>query len=223
MNMFSRDPQSSMGPSVNVSSFLYRSTKEPVIEVFEVEEPQVTVLEPEVRLTEQGLNDLLAAERAAGYATAEAALRREFENKAELGNRKLLKAIEEFEKAQKHYFSRVEAEVVQLSLAIAGKILHREAQVDPMLVSAIVHLALGQLKEGSSATIRVLPEQARRWREYVASLAMNLDVKVVEDADLEHGDCFLETELGMVNFSLDAQLKEVERGFFDVLAQKPQS
>jgi hypothetical protein len=27
--------------------------------------------------------------------------------------------------------------------------------------------------------------------------------------------------MGMVNFSLDAQLKEVERGFFDVLAQKP--
>jgi hypothetical protein len=27
--------------------------------------------------------------------------------------------------------------------------------------------------------------------------------------------------LGMVTFSLEAQLKEVERGFFDVLAQKP--
>jgi len=111
--------------------------------------------------------------------------------------------------------------VVQLALAIAGKILHREAQVDPMLLSAIVHLALGQLKEGSVASIRVRPEVAGRWREHIAAQSMKLTVNVVEDAALERGDCWLETELGMVNFSLDAQLKEVEQGFFDVLAQKP--
>jgi flagellar assembly protein FliH len=44
---------------------------------------------------------------------------------------------------------------------------------------------------------------------------------VVEDGQIERGGCILETELGTANFSLDAQLKEVEQGFFDVLAQRP--
>jgi flagellar assembly protein FliH len=204
-------------PLVN---FQYRPTSTSAsVERTEISEEQQ---EPEVRMTERSLAERLAAERAAGYAEAEAKLRREFDHKNELQASKISQALVTFEQTQKAYFARVEAEVVQLALAIAGKILHREAQVDPMLVAAIVHIALGQLKEGSSATIRVRPDQAVRWRQHMASLTLNLSVKVVEDAELEAGDCVLETELGTVNFSLEAQLKEVERGFFDVLAQKPQ-
>lgn len=220
MNMFSKAPVVPGVSTANVSSFLYRSTDDRGVEITEFDEPEAAA-EPEVRLTERSLNDRLASERAAGYAAAQAAMQHDFEQRSEAERQRVIKAVADFEKSQKVYFSRVEAEVVQLALAIAGKILHREAQVDPMLLSAIVHLALGQLKEGSSATIRVRPEQANQWRAHVASLAINLDTRVVEDADLERGDCVLETELGTVNFSLDAQLKEVERGFFDVLAQKP--
>ena len=90
-----------------------------------------------------------------------------------------------------------------------------------MLLTAIVHLALGQLKEGSAASIRVRPDEADRWRKYIDSEPLKPVVTIIEDFGLERGDCFLEAELGKVNFSLDAQLKEVERGFFDVLAQKP--
>jgi flagellar assembly protein FliH len=31
----------------------------------------------------------------------------------------------------------------------------------------------------------------------------------------------LETEMGVTNFGLDTQLKEVEQGFFDLLALRP--
>jgi len=30
-------------------------------------------------------------------------------------------------------------------------------------------------------------------------------------------DCILETDLGSANFSIDAQMKEIEQGFFDLL------
>jgi len=207
--------------SLPLVNFQYRHTNSsgPV----EPDEVPEEIQEPEVRITERSLAERLAAERAAGFADAEGKLRREFEHQAEAQSKKVSQALAGFEETQKTYFARVEAEVVQLALAIAGKILHREAQVDPMLVAAIVHLALGQLKDGSSASIRVRPDQAGRWRQHLASLPLTLSVKVVEDAELDKGDCVLDTELGTVNFSLDAQLKEVERGFFDVLAQKPQA
>lgn len=201
-----------------VASFEYPQT---IQAAPETPEPSVEQ-EPEIRLTEQSFAQRIAAEWAAGYAEAEGKLRQEFEQRTERQQARITQRLAEFEQMQKQYFTRVEAEVVQLALAIAGKILHREAQVDPMLVAAIVHLALGQLKEGSAASIRVRPDQAQRWHSHLATQSLDIAVKIVEDGDLEPGDCILETELGTVNFSLEAQLKEVERGFFDLLAQKPQ-
>ena len=110
---------------------------------------------------------------------------------------------------------------MQLALTIAGKILHRESQVDRMLVAALVQIALGQLREGAAATIRLRPEETARWRKHFAAAGLSVEVKIVDDADLVAGDCLLETEMGTVNFSLAAQLKELEMGFLDVLAQRP--
>jgi flagellar assembly protein FliH len=180
---------------------------------------------PSVRgqwLSEEDLSGRLAAERAAAIAETEVRLRREYEERAGREAARIYQALEQFKSTQKDYFARVEAEVVQLALAIAGKILHREVKLDPLLMSALVRLALGQLKEGSTACIRVASGEAKRWNDVFAAQPMKLEVSIVEDAQLEPRDCILETELGTVNFNVEVQLKEVEKGFFDVLAQRPQ-
>jgi flagellar assembly protein FliH len=46
-------------------------------------------------------------------------------------------------------------------------------------------------------------------------------VEVAEDPHLSDQDCLVSTELGSANFGLDTQLKEVEQGFFDLLALRP--
>ncbi len=176
---------------------------------------------PAVEVSEEVLRQRLAAERAAGFAEAESTLRQNYEERSRREVENISAALRDFEQTRKTYFARVETELVKLSLAIAGKIIHREAQVDPMLIAAIVQLALGQLKEGSSATVRVRAHEASRFRAHFSTLTLDLKISVVEDDALEPGDCILETEMGVVNFSLQAQLKEVEQGFFDVLAQKP--
>jgi flagellar assembly protein FliH len=135
----------------------------------------------------------------------------------------IVTAVSAFDEQRSEYFARVEAEVVQLALAIAAKILHREAQVDPMLVASLVRMAIERLREGSSVTIRVGRGRAQRWKEYFAGQSVAARVTVVEDAGLSEHDCLLETELGVANFGLDTQLKEVEQGFFDLLALKPVS
>ena len=203
-----------------ISSFQYMSTDSAVADPVE-DDPPSAPLEPEVTLTERSLSERLAAARAAGIADTEGRLSQEFEQRVRRETSKISAAIADFEIARSTYFSRVEAEVVQLALAIAGKILHREAQVDPMLVAAIVHLSLGQLKDGSAVTVRVPPEDTQRWHQHFSGQVTKLLVNVIEDTELQSGDCVLDTELGTVNFSLTEQLKEVERGFFDVLAQRP--
>jgi flagellar assembly protein FliH len=181
--------------------------------------------ERQVVLAEQELADRLELARAEAAASTENRLRHEFEVRSRAETAKIAAAVESFERERKEYFARVESEVVKLALSIAAKILHRESQVDPTLVAALVQIAVGQLREGSAVSLRVRPEEAARWRAQLAQLtsAQKVELTVVEDPELELDDCILATELGSANFSIASQLKEVEQGFLDVLAQRPPS
>ena len=120
------------------------------------------------------------------------------------------------------YYSRAEVEMVHLSLAIAAKILHREAQVDRMLVAALVKVALEKLQHGTSASVRVRPEEVADWNRYFeGNTNGEIRVEVKPDSSVAAHNCVLETELGTTELGLDAQLKEIEQGFFDLLAQRP--
>ena len=177
----------------------------------------------QVELSEEELAERITRERAEATHQAEQRLRQEYEAKLKAVQAPLASAIAAFEVQRTDYYARVEAEVVQLALAIAAKILHREAQVDPMLVAALVRMTIEKMREGSSVTVRVGAGRAKRWKEYFAGQPSVSHVEVIEDAELSDHDCVLETELGSANFGLDTQLKEVEQGFFDLLALRPES
>lgn len=217
--LFKERALSTDSPPSHVTAFQYRPlVPQSIPEELAVEEVQ----EPQVCLSEQAFAQRLSEERALGVAETEARLRRDCEQVLANERARVAESIRLFEHTRTEYFAKVEGEVVQLALSIAKKILHREAQVDPLLVSALVQIALTQIKEGSAVTVRVRPEEASLWREQLRAPAVSADVTVIEDNDRLPGDCVLETELGSVNFSLDTQLKEVEQGFLDVLARTPQ-
>jgi flagellar assembly protein FliH len=201
-----------------VFSFQYRQTSTAASERAEDE----VAREPEITMTESDFRARLASERTAAVSELERQLHETYERKHQAEMRRISDAIAGFEQTKKDYFARVEMEIVQLALAIASKIIHREAQSDPLLVAAIVQIALGQFKEGSAAVLRVQPEEVSRWHGHFDALGLSKTCTLQADAELKPGDCVLETEIGSVNFSLDAQLKEIERGFFDVLAHRPQ-
>ena len=162
-------------------------------------------------------------ERADATRQAEQRLRQEYESQLQAARAPVANALAAFEVQRAEYFARVEAEVVRLALAIAAKILHREAQVDPMLVAALVRMTIEKMREGSSVTIRVSPGRVAQWRAYFSGQASTAKIEVAQDAELSDHDCLLETELGVTNFGLDTQLKEVEKGFFDLLALRPET
>jgi flagellar assembly protein FliH len=175
----------------------------------------------EPALSEDQLAARIERERADAAVKTEQRLRVEFEQKFVAARAPIAAAIAGFEEERSRYYAQVESEIVQLSLAIARKILHREAQVDPMLLAALVRLAVEKMREGSSVTVRVAPGRGASWKQYFAAVPSVTQVEVTEDAQLGQLDCVLETELGSANFGLDTQLKEIEQGFFDLLALRP--
>ena len=127
-------------------------------------------------------------------------------------------AIQGFRAHTESYFARVEHEVVKLALALAERILHREAQLDPLLLSGAVRVALGQLAASTEVHLRVPADQQEMWTETVRLMpGLPLRPEVVADPGMQAGEAALITQLGTVNLGVQAQLKEIEHGFFDLL------
>ena len=226
MKNFSFDDLANSAFPFPVSSFLYRDTGVPVpTNMKETRQAHPAAPESDQHATPslsvQELDSLLKAARNEAVAETEKRLGKEYEARLEANAAKIRKTVELFKVERKDYFSRVESEVVQLALAIASKVLHREVQVDPMLVAALVRVAVDKLHDGSSVSVRVSPAQAGKWTAYLANPLNGSSIAVIEDTHLAPEDCILETDLGSANFSIDAQMKEIERGFFDLLAQRP--
>jgi flagellar assembly protein FliH len=171
------------------------------------------------RISEQELSRLLAEARAEGISEGERRARESFAQDLAQERKRMTDAVAAFQEQQSEYYSKVEIELVHFALAIAARILHREAQVDRMVVAGLVKVMLDKLQKGSRVTVRVRPEEALSWRQFFRD---NTALEIAEDSSLEAGDCLLETDLGTTEMGLDAQLREVEKGFADLLAQRPQ-
>ncbi len=130
--------------------------------------------------------------------------------------RQAAEMIESFAREHDRYMHAVEEEVVKLALAVAARILRREAQMDPLLLTGAVRVALGQLSSSTEVHLRVPPGELELWTRTMA-LMPHLQVKpAVEAAEgMRLGDCVMETALGSVDLGIRSQLAEIERGFFD--------
>jgi flagellar assembly protein FliH len=132
-------------------------------------------------------------------------------------------ALKDFAQERAAYYEKVEEEAVRLAMSIARKVLHREAQVDPLLLMGIVRVALERIEGATGVALMVNPQQAADWRRY---LAAHLDPgelpEVTEDPSLQAEQCVLRTSMGTADLSLEVQLKEIEHGLMDLLATRPQ-
>jgi flagellar assembly protein FliH len=131
-------------------------------------------------------------------------------------------AVARFQQQSDEYYKRVEVEVVKLALAIAGKILHREAQVDKLLLMGVAKVAIQKIALATSITIRVNPQQLEDWKLFFANSNGERKLTFIASPEVNLNDCVVETELGSAQLGIEAQLKEIERGLFDLLAARPQ-
>ena len=157
---------------------------------------------------ERGRQEGLQIEREAHAAAQRAADEHRLHHQAEL--------VKTFAAERDRYLQNVEQEVVRLALAVAARILRREAQMDPLLLSGAVRVALGQLSGSTEVRLRVPAADLKLWTEAIA-LIPNLSLKpTLETGDnMRLGDCTIETSMGSVDLGIRSQLGEIERGFFD--------
>jgi flagellar assembly protein FliH len=161
----------------------------------------------------------LEAARREAWAEARETLGRECDERVATERGAVIKTCEQFGRERAKYFADVEAEVVRLALSIAARVLNREAEFDPLLLRGAVKVALDKVREESGVTLRVPEEQVEDWRSVTQD--GQIAVTVVGDQRLAASECVLETNVGRVELGVKTQLKEIERGFFDLLGRRP--
>jgi flagellar assembly protein FliH len=154
----------------------------------------------------------------------EARARSEYEAQLSQIRASLRDALARFAEERRTYYQQVEGEVVRLALSIARKVLHRESQLDPLLLAGMVHVALQKIESGTKTIMRVHPQQVSEFRSYFAHHMEIQDApEVLEDAIVAKECCILQTSLGTTEIGINAQLKEIEQGLCDLLASRPEA
>jgi flagellar assembly protein FliH len=182
------------------------------------DEPSPPVL---IGIPEDEVERRIQIARDSAIAEAEQRMRIEWEGVSKGAQEKVIEVLKQFERERGEYFRHVEAEVVQLALAISRKILQREAELDPTLLTALVRIALEQMQCGSMVRIRVAAGDADLWRRCEDASGSSSRWEIVPDEALSLGDCVVETGVGSANFGLEAQLRSVEESFTQLLAHRP--
>ena len=165
---------------------------------------------------------LQAAAFEQGRQAAQQQLRAELDSTLDKNRQQVTASLQQFTVERQNYYRSVEGEVVQLALAIARKILHRETQLDPRALAGIVRVTLENLEAGTTVHLHVNPKETADWRHYFACQMEGAPApEVHEDPTMPVGECRIETSLGSTEVGFQSQLKEIETGLLDLLAERP--
>jgi flagellar assembly protein FliH len=157
---------------------------------------------------------LAALERDAfmkGYAQGERAGLEAGARRADAMLRRVAQTLDELTHLRQRMVANTERQMVQLALAVARRIVGRELTQDPDLVAAMAHVALRRLGEATPATIKLNPEDHAVVVAQRATPWAGTQVRVVPEPALARGGCVVESDLGTVDASPDAQLAELSR------------
>lgn len=124
-------------------------------------------------------------------------------------------AVNLFETAERtvDYLGHIENKVAELVMTAVRKILGEFN--DTELTLRVVRNALQVVRNQPYATIRIHPAQAaslqKRLQDLMAGYTSLGSVEIVADSRLDEGGCILETEIGVVDASLELQLRALEK------------
>lgn len=157
---------------------------------------------------------------AAGFREGEAAGRQRAAAELEPVLDRLARSIHEMAGLRGEMRREAEADMLRLALEIARRVLRRELAVDPDAIHGLVLAALEKLQGQEISRVKVHPSHAAAVSDLLRKSGAGQSVEVIADASREPGAVIFETERGNLDASVNAQLREIERGLADCLRRR---
>jgi len=133
---------------------------------------------------------------------------------------KLARSIQELANLRARLRREAEADVVQLALAIARRVIRRELAADPDALRGLVMAALEKLQGQEISHVKVHPSHLVTVKSCLQQATGGGLVDVLADPSREPGSVIFETTRGNLDASVDSQLQEIERGLVDRLRKQ---
>ncbi|HCE4714079.1 TPA: SctL family type III secretion system stator protein VscL [Vibrio parahaemolyticus] len=120
------------------------------------------------------------------------------------------------------YYLQVEHKMTNVVLDAVRKIIDTFDDVDTTI--SVVREALQLVSNQKQVILHVHPEQVVDVREKVAGVLSDFPevgyVDVVADARLKNGGCILETEVGIIDASIDGQIQALKQAMVKQLSER---
>lgn len=134
----------------------------------------------------------------------------------------LERTVARIEVLERQVVAAAEAEIVRLALAVAGRILAREVEVDPAWMRELLPAALADVPDRRQVAVRCAPRDAAAIRERLAAAAAAVPgserLTLDEDPSLQPGSLLLVAGGTRLDASVPASWERVARA---VLAAAP--
>lgn len=182
-------------------------------------EPDVSALTDRIARLEHSLVETEAAAYARGRREAESEAQQRFASSMQSTAERLAQSIKQLADIRPRIAKEAEVDLLQLSLAIAQRILHREINIDPTALEALVKVSLDRLGRQDQLRVRLTPALVEPVRAILAKLGSR-PTDVAPDPALEAGGIVFETTRGQLDVSIHSQLNEIERGLIDHLEKR---
>ena len=166
---------------------------------------------------EQGVPQQIRQAFQTGFQEGQAAAQREHDTAVRPLVERLTETLAAFAELRTRLRRESEEELVELSVAIARRLLHRELTLDPETVRGLVKVAFERVGARELNRVRVHPAHSNLIQELIEKACPDRRVELVSDPALGPGDVVFETERGDLDASVDSQLEEIRRGLADRL------
>jgi flagellar assembly protein FliH len=156
---------------------------------------------------------------AKGFAQGERAGAEAAGKRGEVMLRRLTETLDELTSLRAQMIHQTEHQMVQLALAVARRVVHREISLDRDLLVAMARVALDRLGESAQVTVRLNPQDFEATAAARASQWTGTNVTVVADSRVSRGGCRIESDLGVMDAGADAQIQEIARALLGDAAE----
>lgn len=126
----------------------------------------------------------------------------------------LVQLIRELSEAKKKIIESAEEQIIQLSLAVAEKVIHSEVTTNREVVLSVLKEAIRSIVDRENMKIHIHPEDLRYITEIKPDFIKSFDgaknVAFEEDRSVGQGGALIETLFGEVDARIDRQYHEVK-------------
>jgi flagellar assembly protein FliH len=150
-----------------------------------------------------------------GYEKGFAAGSMEGQYRAEETYKKALEVLVETEKYRMERLNGLQKEILDLAVAISEKIIFAELTLNDQIVGQIAGNAIKKLVVPEYIIIHAHPKEAEvliQQKDMLSKQVIgDVPIRIVKEHDLPAGSCFIETEKGFLDASIDTQVSELKK------------